>query len=1319
MKGSLFFFLLATQLWAADPCITNSLDDIINDVVPRGNKNPKGQALIEDMMAFAKEHNLPYKVVEFGPEERRVKRLLVGLDQTNDAVRDAYMARYQHTKPIGDGKDVEGVIPIEIQREDKLTQSEHYVTGVPRLSDNKEDMIWRWGRPDNDMPINYENWWNQWINGYERFDGHQANNHITAYSHLIPLNKAERENFQFFLDNRELRAPCKSDNCIAWVSNLELGKTAEGASAAERRHLFPELGVSRSMAHFEIGRRIMHAADDNHAGMMVFYRGDEGRKAFEERLNDFLPPEPKIPYSSIILSKIPDDAPVMKAMSVIEDGDKVYFPIASGASPEAMTALAQKAEDFENGVTAQMSISGLSESVIKRSQKGDNPKLKLESLFIGGNQREVNHAGKVNLIHGYLSDFGKRIRDPNDEVFKYDAIVVRVNPKKVKGGYSLGATTGNIMDIIKNNPDIKIIAEFNENVPLTAGDNIIPAGRITKRFKSDSQLASSPVVPLTQVEEEIGRHLGTLVDDGATLQLGIGNIFDGLPEGIRRSRARNLKISTEMFGDPLKKIVESGAVKEARTGFAFGSDGLYKWLDGNKDVRFVPQSVVNDLTKVRETEKFTAINTALQVDLRGNINATMGPVKDGKPRRISSPGGQVDFMSSASLAKDGKAVIAIRSTAKGGDLSTITLKTYGDEITTRSEFVTHVVTEYGVAELAGKTEAEKALELISVAHPKFRNDLLQEALDANIITKEQFDYPGSAIFRPEAPRTVSVWDTPRKLDVQAGEVNYKVLNPDAEETVVLIHGLGDSSETWEQTAKSFSDQGYRVVTYDQRGHGRTMAQGADFSNERMAADLEELLERLNIRKDITLVGHSMGGRTAIKYASRNPKKVRALVVEDMHAKKVYKGETEPGYFTTMMEEVKRDRLSKPQEFYEWISGNPGFYDKSRLASELREYVKDPRVRDIILDKHVIQMEDGIYKIQNNIEELRPVPLYHAGGLSEDLTGDLAKIKAPTLFLAASDESKVLFGKGVDHLVENINAKIVKVPNSGHGIHITNPDEFMSEILAFKREEGLPKPMRTVPAERTVLKLDPPRPLKISEMNYIDTPNARGETILFIHDVNKSAIDNQKEIRALQSAGYRVVAPDLRGHGKTLAQGNVYTPKVLAKDLQMLVDELGLQNFHTYSIGQAQKVADELKMLTGKRMKKSFHFERLPKVNVDVPNPREVQEVLERMPQVYNSSDELLKELHKHFSPSLTRKLYNALKIEKPNGDIVVNRALPIEWFIDSDFVSHFRFKRDIANRLNDVVTVRRGANLREMVKTVNKETGNKLGDRKWYQFFSP
>jgi acyl-CoA hydrolase len=711
---ALLFVLLFSFNSFADPCTELVKSLIAKKGLPGLEKTG---ILAQRLKAFADVNHLPIQILEVGPAQRRVQKIFVAIDMNDEAMVAKYLAEFNL-----DDKD-HPTLALEFGFE----VVNQYVTGVLRTSSDPKAPVYRWGRKD----LARNEWAPEWMieGGFNRYPARKQNP-IWGYSHLIQLNEKEVKNVKHFLDNPLERGPCKSDNCVAWTASIELGVTKKDATDEERNYLFSELGVSRSSAHFEIGRRLMHAANERHTGVVVFVNGEKGLDAFKTNLRNFLPPEPQIPYTNIIKGLGHDPAgDLMQAVAKIPDGAKIFFPIAAGASPEAMSALIQAAPHLKKGFEISLLVNGINESTLRKGAELLDGKIKFKSFFVGSNMRKLHGEGLVKYIPGYLSDFPRFVRDPEMKDFKYEAIIVRVSPADENGNHSFGPNYDMINAILEGNPNIKIIAEVNPNVPFTTGENFIHQSKLTAMFKSKAELAGPPVVPFTNVEKHIGDELGKLVIDGATLQIGIGNIFGGLTQGLVANGRKNLAISTEMFGDSLKEIMEKGIATKAETGFAYGSNDLYKWLHKNPKVKFVSTEEVNSPANIQNTEKFHAINTALQVRLTGDVNAEFGP-----EGRLSSPGGQVEFMSGAARSKGGKSIIAIRSTAKNGSASSITIDLYNGHVTTPSESVHYVVTEYGTAVLKGKSTSEKAVALINVAHPKFRAQLRDEAIEKHLIS---------------------------------------------------------------------------------------------------------------------------------------------------------------------------------------------------------------------------------------------------------------------------------------------------------------------------------------------------------------------------------------------------------------------------------------------------------------------------------------------------------------------------------------------------------------------------------------------------------
>jgi acyl-CoA hydrolase len=271
-----------------------------------------------------------------------------------------------------------------------------------------------------------------------------------------------------------------------------------------------------------------------------------------------------------------------------------------------------------------------------------------------------------------------------------------------------------------------IVAEINERMPRTLGNTLVPFDRVHAFVHTDRPLHEHRLKPPSPVEDAIGAHVAALVDDGSTLQMGIGAIPDA---ALRRLRDKHdLGIHTEMFSDGVIDLVESGAITNRNkrvhrgrmvTSFVFGTERLYRFVHDNPFVEFHPCDRTNDTALIRQNEKVVAINSALEVDLSGQV------VADSIGFRIySGIGGQMDFIRGAALSPGGKPIIALPSTAAGGRASRIVpaVRPGAGVVTTRGH-VHWVVTEYGAVDLFGLTLRQRADALIGIAHPDFQGEL--------------------------------------------------------------------------------------------------------------------------------------------------------------------------------------------------------------------------------------------------------------------------------------------------------------------------------------------------------------------------------------------------------------------------------------------------------------------------------------------------------------------------------------------------------------------------------------------------------------------
>jgi len=362
------------------------------------------------------------------------------------------------------------------------------------------------------------------------------------------------------------------------------------------------------------------------------------------------------------------------------------------------------------------------------------------ALFIGTNARKAVNEGRADFTPIFLSEIPSLFYK---NILPIDVALIHVSPPDKYGfcSYGIGVEcTKPAADTAKF-----VIAQINPQMPRTLGNSFIHIDKIDKCIEADVPLKemSSKGDKTTpeefEVFQKIGAHIAELIEDESTLQLGIGAIPDAVLSYLNNKK--NLGIHTEMFSDGMIKLVESGIVTNEKktlhqgkiiTSFVLGSKNLFDFLDDNPLIEFHPSNYTNDPFLISQNDKMIAINSAIEVDVTGQVCAdSLGP------RLFSGFGGQVDFIRGASRSKGGKPIIALPSTAKNGDLSRIVpfLKS-GAGVTTSRGDVHYVVTEFGIAYLHGKTISQRAKSLINIAHPKFREELeryFHETFQKNIL----------------------------------------------------------------------------------------------------------------------------------------------------------------------------------------------------------------------------------------------------------------------------------------------------------------------------------------------------------------------------------------------------------------------------------------------------------------------------------------------------------------------------------------------------------------------------------------------------------
>jgi acyl-CoA hydrolase/GNAT superfamily N-acetyltransferase len=403
------------------------------------------------------------------------------------------------------------------------------------------------------------------------------------------------------------------------------------------------------------------------------------------------------------------------------------------------------------------------------------------AFFIGQNVRQAVQEGRADFMPVFLSEIPSLIRSRRVRI---DVVLVQVSPPDEHGYVSLGVS----VDIVRAAVDSAdlIIAEVNPNMPRTLGDSFLPVSRIERLVPVDRPLHQLEVEPLDDVCRAIGRHVASLIPDGATLQTGIGRIPHAVIEALHDRR--DLGVHTEMLSDSVVDLVEAGVVTGKKktllpgkivTSFAMGTKRLYDWIHDNPAVEFRPSEFTNDPFVIARHDDMIAINSALAVDLTGQVAADtlMG-------RFFSGIGGQVDFIRGAARSRGGKPIIALPSTAQDGKISRIraALEEGAGVVTSRGD-VHWVVTEHGVADLWGKSIRERATALVEIAHPDFRTELIDAA------KARKYVFPDQVASRARYP-----WEEERDVDVAGKRLKVRpVRAQDLEPLQDLFYRLSDDS----------------------------------------------------------------------------------------------------------------------------------------------------------------------------------------------------------------------------------------------------------------------------------------------------------------------------------------------------------------------------------------------------------------------------------------------------------------------------------------------------------------------------------------------
>lgn len=407
-----------------------------------------------------------------------------------------------------------------------------------------------------------------------------------------------------------------------------------------------------------------------------------------------------------------------EAVQQVKSGDRIFFQGAAMTPNLLIDTLCNRHEELKNVQIMQMHTEGNADYMQEKYLQS----FKLFSCFVGSNVRKGVNSNQGDYIPIFLSEIHWMFRR---NILPLDVAFIQVSPPDRHGYCSLGTSVDITLPAILTAKTV--IAQINPQVPRTHGDGIIHIKNINYAVEVDTPIHYTHSGTPSEAEDQIGGHIASLIEDGATLQMGIGNIPNAVLN--RLGNHKNLGIHTEMFSDGILPLVEQGIIngkeKEVKTNkivtcFAVGSQKLYDFIDDNPLVHFKEAGYTNDTAIIRQNPKVTAINSAIEIDLTGQVCAdTIGRMQ------YSGVGGQMDFIRGASLSEGGKAIIAMPSVTKRGESKIAKFLKEGAGVTTTRAHVHYVVTENGVANLFGKSLKQRAKLLIEIAHPNH-----QEALEA-------------------------------------------------------------------------------------------------------------------------------------------------------------------------------------------------------------------------------------------------------------------------------------------------------------------------------------------------------------------------------------------------------------------------------------------------------------------------------------------------------------------------------------------------------------------------------------------------------------
>ncbi len=414
---------------------------------------------------------------------------------------------------------------------------------------------------------------------------------------------------------------------------------------------------------------------------------------------------------------------VNEAVKAVKSGDRVYVHAAAATPTYLTNALSARASELNHVEICHLHTFGEA----KYADIKYKDSFFVNSLFTSANVRHTIKQGNGSYTPIFLGQMGRAILNGDLTV---DVVLIQVSEPDAHGYCSLGTSVENIQEAIATAR--VVIAQVNKKMPRTFGDALIPISKITHFVEYDSDLYELPIGTITAEEKQIGDYIAELIEDKSCLQLGIGSIPNAVLANL--TNHKDLGIHTEMFSDGVVHLVKSGVITGEHKGilkhkivttFIDGTKELFDFVNDNPEIEMRSASFTNDPFKIAMNDRMISINSAIEVDVTGQVCA------DSIGSSIySGVGGQVDFVTGAALSKGGKSIIALTATTNKGQNKIVPFLKVGAGVVTSRAQVDYIVTEFGVAKLAGKSIKHRVEAMAAIAHPNFREQILKEYYDS-------------------------------------------------------------------------------------------------------------------------------------------------------------------------------------------------------------------------------------------------------------------------------------------------------------------------------------------------------------------------------------------------------------------------------------------------------------------------------------------------------------------------------------------------------------------------------------------------------------